>query len=488
MPSNPTVLDVTASVAASRDAVGSLVDAVQADGLRYAAHDELAGLLKAARTLQARLEYVVLATVRAVDTRGSHVEDGALTVAAWTRMQTRMAPWEATAAVTTARALSSGEMPGTTAALAAGQIDPAHVRAIAAGAAETPPGAFALIEEEALTVAREADPRLVAALMRRFAHALDPDSADEAAIKRHDRRGITLSPMPDGTVHIRGLADEVNGAILATAIDAASPLVSGETRTAAQRRLDALAEICRAYLNNPDPPSSGGGHPHLIVTLDNHDLTDPHQQPRHDNDDADSDNADNGGFDDIDEDEFGDVRDAEAFGFDDTGAPITSPTGTPTGTGRGAGRGAGPGGTLSWVGPVSASTARRIGCDADVTYVGIDNQGAAQILGRQRRFFTWSQKKAMISRDGDRCCVPYCDRPISWADGHHIRFWANGGPTIIANGALPCAAHHPLFHEGGWTLHRQPDGRYTITRNNRTIGPEPHPPGHNRPPPAAPRQ
>jgi Domain of unknown function (DUF222) len=271
----------------------------------------------------------------------------------------------------------------------------------------------------------------VAAVMKRFAHALDPDAADAAALARFDRRGLTFSPMPDGSVHIRGLADEVTGALLMTAVNAASSLVVGEDRTASQRRLDAAADICRAYLASADAPTTGGGHAHLIVNLEAESLVPPGCHP-------------------------------------DGPAP---------------GRSAGPGGTLCWVGPITAATARRIGCDADVTYVAVDNEGRAEVVGREKRFFNWAQKKAMISRDGDRCCVPFCDRPVTWGDGHHLKEWALGGETTIANGAIPCAAHHTLLHEGGWTLQRLPDGGYLIRhRSGKVIGPEPYPPGHNRPP------
>ena len=89
----------------------------------------------------------------------------------------------------------------------------------------------------------------------------------------------------------------------------------------------------------------------------------------------------------------------------------------------------------------------------------------------------------MIARDGDRCAVPFCDRPVQWSDAHHLDPWARGGPTVIDNGALPCPGHHTMLHEGHWTLHRTDDGRYLMTHpDGRTIGPEPHPPGHNRPP------
>ena len=116
--------------------------------------------------------------------------------------------------------------------------------------------------------------------------------------------------------------------------------------------------------------------------------------------------------------------------------------------------------------------------------VGGPDGAAACEVERTRRFFTTAQRVAMIARDGDRCAVPFCDRPVAWSDAHHLQAWANGGPTVIDNGALPCAAHHTMLHEGHWTLHRDHDGRYLITHpDGRTIGPEPHPPGHSRPPP-----
>ena len=151
--------------------------------------------------------------------------------------------------------------------------------------------------------------------------------------------------------------------------------------------------------------------------------------------------------------------------------------------------GGSPGGTLSWVGRIAGSTARRVGCDAHATYVTIGPDGSVIEAGSGRRFFTAAQRRAMIARDGDRCPAPYCDRPIAWADAHHLVPVAQHGPTTVANGALPCQGHHLLLHEGHWQLHRLPDGRYQLHHpaTGKTIGPEPHPPGHNRPPPRRPR-
>ena len=140
---------------------------------------------------------------------------------------------------------------------------------IATGITGAPAGAVALIEPEVVHTATRADLRATAGVLRAFRHALDPDAADAAALARYERAGITLTPTLDGPLAIHGTADEVTGALLATAIDTAGPLVTGDKRTAARRRLDALADICRAYLADPDAPRrGGGGHPHLLITLD----------------------------------------------------------------------------------------------------------------------------------------------------------------------------------------------------------------------------
>lgn len=423
------------ALATVHDTLDTLLDSLANGGVRDLTHEQMTGLVATARRAQARLESTVLTVVAEVDARGSHTHDGALTTGAWLRMATRSTPEESTATVRTGRVLRSGVLSGTATALADGDISGRHAQAIAKAAMDAPAGAIELIEPEALRAARTADVRAVVNLMRHFSHALDPDAADQAAVRRYERRGLTLAPTLDGSLAISGLADEVSGSIIATAVDTASPLVAGDTRTASQRRLDALALICRWFSESPDAPrTGGGGHPHVIVTVDDATLR----------------------------------RDTAA--------------GTECDAGRGQ-RGS-PGATLSWIGPIAGSSARRVACDAQVTTVRIGPDGEVSETRSERRFFTAAQRRAMIARDGDRCPWPWCDRPASWSDGHHLRFWGQGGPTTVANGALPCPGHHTMLHEGGWSAHRLPDGRYVVRRRDgHTIGPEDHPPGHSRPPP-----
>ena len=180
---------------------------------------------------------------------------------AWLRSTVTVTPVEAAGAVRTARALRGGLLPGTAAALAAGEITARHAQVIADGIhtsssgghrGPAPAEAVALIEPEVLAVARTADTRAVGSVMAAFGHALDPEAADAAALRRFERRGLTLAPTPEATSVINGLADESSAAVLLAAIDAASPLVAGDTRTPAQIRLDALVGICRQYLEHPD--------------------------------------------------------------------------------------------------------------------------------------------------------------------------------------------------------------------------------------------
>jgi hypothetical protein len=274
--------------------------------------------------------------------------------------------------------------------------------------------------------------------MRGFRQALHPDAGDEAAVRRYEQRGLSAATTLDGMVAGRFLLDPVAGSSLLTALDAASPLVTDDRRSAPQRRADALADVANHFLATADTPRTAGARPHVVVTT-------------------------------------------SAPGPGSSPDPAPDGAATADGARTGAAR-------LSWVGPVPGSTADRVACDAQVTVVGVDQDGETRELSSHRRHFTWLQRLAIIARDGDRCPWPWCDRPVWWTDGHHLIRWSQGGPTTVSNGALPCAGHHQLLHEGHWHLERRPDGRYTATHpDGRTIGPEPfrrprglHPPPHRQ--------
>jgi hypothetical protein len=251
----------------------------------------------------------------------------------------------------------------------------------------------------------------------------DPDSAQAQAQRRHERRGLWVSPTFQGMVAIDGLLEPEAGETLLTALEPlARPTTAEDDRSGSQRRADALTELARRALEGGRLPHSGGVRPQVTVTID-----------------------------------------------------LGSLLGHPTAGGDGA-----------WVGPLPAETVRRLACDAAVTRVLVtrhhaegdpgDTTGgdlAAQLraavtllpaalggaptqpleVGRATRVVSAAQRTALAVRDGG-CVAPGCDRPLAWCEAHHVRHWLHGGATDLGNLVLLCRAHHRAVHEGHQRLHR----------------------------------
>lgn len=110
------------------------------------------------------------------------------------------------------------------------------------------------------------------------------------------------------------------------------------------------------------------------------------------------------------------------------------------------------------------ATARRLCCDTGLvlslhgpdpsprrlTAMPHARLGGALRLGRRRRLASRAQLRALWDRD-QGCRFPGCGRR-RYLHAHHIRHWADGGPTDLDNLVLLCGQHHRLLHEGEYTL------------------------------------
>ena len=96
---------------------------------------------------------------------------------------------------------------------------------------------------------------------------------------------------------------------------------------------------------------------------------------------------------------------------------------------------------------LSAATVRRMACDAEVIPTVLNSKGRVIDVGRRTRRISEALRCVLIARDGG-CVWPGCDAPPSRCDAHHIKHWADGGPTNADNLALLCHRHHILLHEG----------------------------------------
>jgi HNH endonuclease len=76
-------------------------------------------------------------------------------------------------------------------------------------------------------------------------------------------------------------------------------------------------------------------------------------------------------------------------------------------------------------------------------------------VGARTRTIPPALRRALHHRDRG-CRFPGCGLPFG--QGHHVRHWAQGGPTTLSNLAMLCRRHHRAVHEEGYELDRQPDG------------------------------
>ncbi|NKR70747.1 DUF222 domain-containing protein [Rhodococcus hoagii] len=223
-----------------------------------------------------------------------------------------------------------------------------------------------------------------------------------------ERNEFHASKTLNGRVSVKGDLDAVTGEMLLTALSALTKPRNllddpAEKRTPARQRADAFAEILRRYLDSGEAPVEGGERPHLSLHVNASDLAR-----------ADADHQRTGA--DSDPDLFGD-RDVAR---------------------------------MPHMGPLSIATARRLACDCHLTPIVMDD-GVPLNLGRTSRTVSKKQRRALIARDHG-CAFPGCGTPPAHCEGHHIKHWADGGPTDLDNLVLLCRYHHTLLHHSHWDV------------------------------------
>ncbi|MBA2388817.1 MAG: DUF222 domain-containing protein [Geodermatophilaceae bacterium] len=105
---------------------------------------------------------------------------------------------------------------------------------------------------------------------------------------------------------------------------------------------------------------------------------------------------------------------------------------------------------------LSHAQVRRIACDAALVVLLREGSDVLNV-GRKRTIPT-RLMQAIWARAGG-CRFPAClERRRDRVQAHHIRHWADGGPTSLSNLTLLCRFHHHVVHDDGFGLQRDPDG------------------------------
>ena len=294
--------------------------------------------------------------------------------------------------------------PKVKAAYHSAELSTEHISALLSALMSLPPAAWDAVEQPLVEVARFGSPADVGDMVDDILTELGvTKKSDIQRERRNGSLGFRLTKTMDGYYSASGLIDPATGEILRAALDQHNGKTGpDDVRSPMRRDHDALATVARRSLESSDQPSFAGSPVGVLVTIP-YDVLE------------------------------GRLREAW----------LTLPSGM----------------------RISAGTARRLACDAEILPTVMGTKGEVLDIGRATRQWTSAQRRAAWLEQGGRCAFPKCQRRC--VELHHIEWWSHGGSTSLDNGAWLCAFHHWLVHEGGWTLKRGPDRSFVWTN---TIG------------------
>lgn len=244
---------------------------------------------------------------------------------------------------------------------------------------------------------------------RHLAAVVDPDRDEREAEKDLDRqeraahlkRFLSITEDGAGGVRIRGRGTVEDAAKLRAAllpltkpVPTVDPVTCEEQpdpREHGARMWDGLIQLAQHALDTDLPPNSHGARPRVAITVSAETMA----------------GAETGGH--------------AGTGLTEDGLEV-------------------PGGAI-----------RRLACDCDLIRVLLDADGCVLDVGRTQRLVTTAIWTALVARDR-HCAFPGCTRPPVMCHAHHIRHWADGGPTSLDNLVLLCGHHHRTIHHTPWQV------------------------------------
>jgi hypothetical protein len=214
-----------------------------------------------------RLEARLAAAIAVFDEAELWDLDAATSMHAWLRDRARMSSRDAGRLVTLARQLRA--LPVTHAAWESGSLSGGQLEVILANVRKDA-AVFAEHEADVVPLLAPLDLLGTIEVMQHWRRKLD--ALDDLPEPVEPSSTLYLSGMLDGRGRLDGDLDAEDTGIVATALRVAeTDDLDGEpTRTPAERRADALADVCRFFLDNQQTHRGGRHRPHLnvLVNLD----------------------------------------------------------------------------------------------------------------------------------------------------------------------------------------------------------------------------
>jgi hypothetical protein len=319
---------------------------------------------------------------------------GAKSTHAWLKAAADVPSWDGRARLQLAHSLES--RPLTAAAFAAGEITMASAQevctAIEALPASVPAVMSGEVEELLVDTAQQEGQRAVTRRAMEITYRFAPEVLEEQERAAREARSLTLITRADGTVSVRGQLDKEAGALAQAVLGplaAPAPTIEGMPDLR-----DAGARYAEAFVRvlqsvTPGLPQVRGERPNVSVTVSLESLQ------------------------------------AKVVGC----APAMLDSGI----------------------PLSIGATLRLLCDANVIPIVLGSNGEPLDIGRLTRNIPTGLRRALVAR-GQGCAFPGCDRPASWCDAHHCKYWSEGGDTALCNLCLLCSHHHDVVHHDGWEI------------------------------------
>jgi Domain of unknown function (DUF222)/HNH endonuclease len=265
---------VNGGEAAQLGAAAAALTTLAAAGLAADAASDVAVLLEVIE----QAELALCRRVERVDRSGEFAADGSPSTASWLRGQANCSDGLAVRRVRIGRALMD-RLPCTARAWAAGQCTVEHADVIARVVRGLDEVKTSVLDRELAIAAATVSPIELSRLAARFKHEIDPQDAEQRARRARSEQKLHCSQTFEGRWVLSATFDAEAGAIVKAALDAFTPLprpvIDGELpESVAQRRAEALTEICRQALEHGQGRGTGGEKPTLIVTVDDEAMRD----------------------------------------------------------------------------------------------------------------------------------------------------------------------------------------------------------------------
>jgi hypothetical protein len=336
-------VQLSAAVAAFTAAVDALATADPHDTAEVYRLGECEQLLTGLHRLQA----VIARRLALIDTADTAVTDTGRATRSWLIEVQQLNPGLASRWLRVARGL--GATPVLDAAFSAGTVTLDHAAAIVTALASVPPVHRDTVETALVTLATDLPATALGGHVETLlvACGVEPD-ADAAAVRRLERRGLTISPTFDGLRAVSGLLPPEVGETLELALTALTAHPDpDDDRSFAQRRHDAIGELATHYLTHADLPAINGERPRIVVTLDHDTLTGQLQRAGH----------------------------------------------------------------LATGDQICPATARRLACDAEILPAVLGSKSQVLDLATPTRSFPTAVRRAAWINQHGRCAYPRCQRP-----------------------------------------------------------------------------